>query len=328
MGKDQESAVREIGKQATFRARAAAGIQPLLGATQSHLLWGWILYLFDRLWRFMGLKQIIEKLLENRKFLFSVERAIFLTVLHRLFAPGSDRQADKWKEDFRIEGVEGLQLHHAYRAMAWLGEELSITEQTGATGFAPRCTKDRIEEMLFNQHQDLFSSLELVFFDTTSIYFEGQGGESIGRLGKTKDWRPDLKQMVVGVVLDGEGRPSISQNVTAIGRAVIGAHRMVSAASAYEILVNSYPGAALKARLDAPKDKIGRGVDFDLEHVSRCTKEYNPVEDYRVLSGRIDQLKAKMTLLNEVEDAPEPKGAQVKNKKKASRTTRAGRKHP
>ncbi len=127
---------------------------------------------------------------------------------------------------------------------------------------------------------------------------------------------------------DGEGRPSISQNVTAIGRAVIGAHRMVSAASAYEILVNSYPGAALKARLDTPKDKIGQGVDFDLEHVSRCTKEYNPVEAYRVLSGRIDQLKAKMTLLNEVEDAPEPKGAQVKNKKKASRTTRAGRKHP
>ncbi|GAI58712.1 unnamed protein product [marine sediment metagenome] len=48
--------------------------------------------------------------------------------MHRLFAPGSDRQADKWKEDFRIEGVEGLQLHHAYRAMAWLGEELPITD--------------------------------------------------------------------------------------------------------------------------------------------------------------------------------------------------------
>ena len=185
--------VVEAHKAGDLEAREVLSIGPAL--------------VFDRLWRFMGLKQIIEKLLENRKFLFSVERTVFLTVLHRMFAPGSDRQADRWKEGFRIEGVEGLQLHHAYRAMAWLGEELPITEQTGAAGFAPRCTKDRIEEMLFNQHQDLFSSMELVFFDTTSIYFEGQGGKTIGQLGKSKDKRPDLKQMVVGVVLDGKGRP-------------------------------------------------------------------------------------------------------------------------
>jgi transposase len=162
---------------------------------------------FGRLWERMGLKEIITQLLEDRKFSFSVERAIFLTVLHRLFASGSDREADKWKEDFRIGGVEELQLHHLYRAMAWLGEELSGTEQEGATAFAPRCTKDLIEERLFEQHRDLFSSLELVFFDTTTIYFEGEGGESLGARGNSKERRPDLKQMVVGVVLDGEGRP-------------------------------------------------------------------------------------------------------------------------
>ena len=53
----------------------------------------------------------------------------------------------------------------------------------------------------------MFTQLQLVFFDTTSIYFEGQGGETIGQRGYSKDHRPDLKQMIVGAVLDAEGRP-------------------------------------------------------------------------------------------------------------------------
>jgi transposase len=91
--------------------------------------------------------------------------------------------------------------------MAWLGEELARTEQADKTPFAPRCTKDLIEERLFAHRRDLFSELQLVFFDTTSIYFEGQGGETIGQRGHSKDHRPDLKQMIVGVVLDSQGRP-------------------------------------------------------------------------------------------------------------------------
>jgi transposase len=53
----------------------------------------------------------------------------------------------------------------------------------------------------------LFSGLDIVFFDTTSLYFEGEGGETLGHYGHSKDHRPDLHQMVVGVVLDSEGRP-------------------------------------------------------------------------------------------------------------------------
>ncbi len=136
-----------------------------------------------------------------------MERAIFLTVLHRLFASGSDRAAEVWREDYAIPGVEGLQLHHLYRAMGWLGEELPDDQQAGATPFAPRCVKDRIEELLFARSRDLFTALELVFFDTTSIYFEGEGGETLGHHGHSKDHRPDCKQMVVAVVLDGCGRP-------------------------------------------------------------------------------------------------------------------------
>jgi len=128
-------------------------------------------------------------------------------VLHRLFAPGSDRAADQWRQDYEINGCESLQLHHLYRAMAWLGEVLPGDQQGGRTPFAPRCLKDLVEEGLFRQRQDLFTGLDLVFFDTTSIYFEGEGGESLGEHGHSKDHRPDLKQLVVGAVLDKEGRP-------------------------------------------------------------------------------------------------------------------------
>ena len=163
--------------------------------------------IFERLWRETGCQRVIEQLLEGRRFEFDVERAVFLTVLHRLFDPGSDRAADKWKSDYQIEGCDDLQLHHLYRAMAWLGEELPTDQQKDKTPFAPRCIKDRIEEGVFNHRRDLFTDLQLVFFDTTSIYFEGEGGQDIGQRGFSKDHRPDLYQMVVGAVLDGQGRP-------------------------------------------------------------------------------------------------------------------------
>jgi transposase len=89
--------------------------------------------------------------------------------------------------------------------MAFLGTELS--EQAKASPFSPRCVKDLIEEKLFFHRRDLFTGLDLVFFDTTSIYFEGKGGQNLGRRGYNKDHRPDLKQMVVSVILDNHGQP-------------------------------------------------------------------------------------------------------------------------
>lgn len=162
---------------------------------------------FERLWRETACQEVITALLEERKFEFPVERAIFLEVLHRLVHPGSDRSCYGWKSAYQVPGAEGLDLQHAYRAMAWLGEELDSDGQVGRTPFSPRCTKDAIEEALFRQRRDLFTNLELVFFDTTSLYFEGNGGVELGRRGHSKDHRPDLRQMVVGVVLDEEGVP-------------------------------------------------------------------------------------------------------------------------
>jgi hypothetical protein len=168
--------------------------------------------IFGRLWEESGCRKVVEDLLAERKFEFPVERAIFLEVLHRLVDAGSDRACYHWREDHTVEGVEDLQLHHAYRAMAWLGEPID-EEDEGSTVDASekhlrhRCIKDRIEEVLFERRRDLFSSLGLVFFDTTSIYFEGEGGEELGKRGYSKDNRPDLKQMIVGAVIDDQGAP-------------------------------------------------------------------------------------------------------------------------
>ena len=161
--------------------------------------------IFERLWKELGIKKVIKDLLAQRKFEFDVERAIFLTVLHRLFVSGSDKTSEKWRRDYIIEGVEDLSLHHFYRAMAFLGED--VEDQKDRTPFSPRCIKDLAEEGIFSERRDLFTGLDLVFLDTTSIYFEGAGGETIGRKGYNKDHRPDLNQMVVGTVIDDNGKP-------------------------------------------------------------------------------------------------------------------------
>lgn len=143
-----------------------------------------------RLWRELGIGKVLEKLLSGRKFEFSVERAVYLATLARLFFPGSDRRTISRAQDFSVSGEGSLSLHHLYRAMSWLGDN-----------------RERAEDELFFANRDLFSSLSVVFFDTTTLYFEGAGGEALGRKGYSKDRRPDENQMVLGMVLDGEGRP-------------------------------------------------------------------------------------------------------------------------
>lgn len=86
---------------------------------------------------------------------------------YRLFESGSDRQG-----------------------MRWLGEHKSL-----------------VEGELFAAHRDLFSQVRLVFFDTTSVRFEGSGGQTLGRYAHSKDHRPDRLQVVLGALLTETGRP-------------------------------------------------------------------------------------------------------------------------
>ena len=160
--------------------------------------------LFGRLWQELGIDEVLDGLLVARGFGFAVERTVFVATLHRLFVSGSDRDCASWMADYELPGAGGLTLHHFYRAMAWLGETV---EASPGPVPAPRCLKDLIEERLFERRRDLFTDLSVVFMDTTSLSFEGKGGESLGEYGYSKDFRPDLQQMILGLVMDGAGWP-------------------------------------------------------------------------------------------------------------------------
>lgn len=231
---------------------------------------------FGRLWEELGIGAVLRTRLEHRRFEFDVERAVYLTVLHRLFDPGSDRACEVWRHGYRIPGTEALGLHHLYRAMAWLGAVLPKGEQAGATPFSPRTTKDALEEALFARSRDLFSELELVFFDTTSLYFEGAGGESLGQFGHSKDHRPDRRQMVVGAVLDGEGRPVCSElwpgNTTDVTTLLPVVDRLRERFGVGEITVVADRGMVSRATVQALESE-GRGVHYILGTRMRTVKE-------------------------------------------------------
>lgn len=160
---------------------------------------------FARLWAETGCRDVLRYELADRRFGFDAERAIYLTVLHRLMVSGSDRHASTWQQTMRIPGAEALNLDHAYKAMAWLGE--TIDTDKGQPG---RSRTEAIEEALYRHRQPLLGELSVAFFDTTSLYFEGRGGATLGRRGHSKDFRPQLHQVVLGIVLDERDRPIAS----------------------------------------------------------------------------------------------------------------------
>jgi len=80
-------------------------------------------------------------------------------------------------------------------------------EQAGATPLSPRCVKDQIGDALHRRHHEPFSELGLVHFDTASSSIEEEGGETLGLHGHGQDHRPELEQMVVGMIRGGEGHP-------------------------------------------------------------------------------------------------------------------------
>ena len=106
--------LRHCESFAVIDAHAAGEIQPVAIRRIGPDL------VFARLWKESGIPEVLRSVLKARQYEFDVERAIYLTVLHRLFASGSDRAAERWREDYLIPGTEGLELHHLYRAMAEL----------------------------------------------------------------------------------------------------------------------------------------------------------------------------------------------------------------
>src|SRR5699024_1658447 len=262
--------------------------------------------IFERLWRELGIGDIIQKLLSERKFEFSIERCVFLTVLHRLMTPtigSSDRAEEKWKDDYKIEGADCLSLHHLYRAMAWLGEPLPDGQQKDATYANNRCIKDLIEERIFEKRRSLFTDLSLVFFDTTSIYFEGEGGETIGQHGFSKDNRPDCKQMIVGMVLDKDGYPICSElwpgNMADVKALLPVIRRLRNRFGIEDMCIVADRGMISKSTIEQIESKYP-----DMKYIlgARMRNENEVKDDVLGASGRYKQVYPKRT--NSKEPAP------------------------
>ena len=172
------------------------------------------LYVLEQLWRRVGLPDLIAELADDRKVEFSIERALFAMVANRACAPSSKLYChEQWlAEDVRIEGCEGLEVHHLYRAMDFL-----------------EAHKEALERGLYFRVADLLNlDVELVFYDTTSLHFEtddedrveGGDGESgdpppaggkvargLRRRGNSKNGRGDAPQVIVGLAVTREGFP-------------------------------------------------------------------------------------------------------------------------
>ncbi|MCD6413209.1 MAG: IS1634 family transposase [Elusimicrobia bacterium] len=145
-----------------------------------------------KIWARMGLDEILNRVDGEMKNRFNFEEAVFRMAVNRIIEPSSKLLLSEWEKDIFWGNEEEIALQHYYRALDILAKG-----------------KKRIEEEMFCYGRDLFSpKVDLVFFDTTSIYFEGEkaAGE-IGEYGYSKDRRPDRKQIILGMVLSRDGRP-------------------------------------------------------------------------------------------------------------------------
>jgi hypothetical protein len=168
-----------------LRAQAAGSLQ-----IQSDQVWGPVM-VFDRLWEDLGLKEQLRDLAAHKRFQFDFERMVFAQVLQRFLEPGSDLRGSKWIKTVHEPGFKGLQLGDFYQSLGFLWEK-----------------KQEIEEALYRRGLDLFNQeIDLVFFDTTSTYFEGTKLKGWAKLGKSKDHKPDHLQLVIGVLMRRDGFP-------------------------------------------------------------------------------------------------------------------------
>lgn len=155
-------------------------------------------WLLDGLWQKLGIGQAIAKVLGPRRFTTDVERVLFAMVANRALKPSSKLAAAEWaSSDVAITGLSGMDEDQCYRAM-----DLLIDADT----------ESKVQEAVFFACADLLNlEVDLLFFDTTSTYFERdepEDGEDAFRVyGHSKDHRPDLPQIVIGLAVTREGIP-------------------------------------------------------------------------------------------------------------------------
>jgi len=156
--------------------------------------WGTDL-IFRTIWERLGLHQTLERLLAKTEISTPLPEAAYAMVLNRISDPLSKRAVNEWVSEIYRPSFGALELHHFYRALDFLIAH-----------------KEIIELELFEQVKHLFNlELDLVFWDTTSTYFEGNGPEGLAEYGYSKDHRPDRVQILIGVLMTKEGIPVAHQ---------------------------------------------------------------------------------------------------------------------
>ena len=159
-------------------------------------------WLLHGLWQALDVDTALRKVLGGRRFTTDVERVLFALVANRAIDPSSKLAAAEWaSHDVAIPGLHGMDDDQAYRAM-----DLLIEADTDA----------KVQEAVFFAVADLLNlEVDLLFFDTTSTYFErdiedapsGDGEPGFRRYGHSKDHRKDLPQIVIGLAVTREGIP-------------------------------------------------------------------------------------------------------------------------
>src|SRR4051812_11773582 len=197
---------RYLGEDAGSDAGAQVGAEPGggLSITESRPAGG--AWLLDGLWQQLGIATALREVLGSRRFGTEVERVAFALVANRALAPSSKLAAAEWiTRDVAIPGLAEATDDQAYRAM-----DLLIEADTDA----------KIQEAVFLAVANLLNlEVDLLFFDTTSTYFErdtedppapeaeGSGEAGFRRYGHSKDSRPDLPQIIIGLAVTREGIP-------------------------------------------------------------------------------------------------------------------------
>jgi hypothetical protein len=160
-------------------------------------------YVLDALWRRLGIEAALERLARRRRVTPAVERLLFALVCNRALAPSSKRAALEWAgEDVHLPGVSdlGSDPQAFYRAM----------------DFLLACDEEIQREVFFSVANLLNLEVDVIFFDSSSTYFEiddeDEGDETeeregLRRFGESKDRRPDRPQVVVGLAVTREGIP-------------------------------------------------------------------------------------------------------------------------
>ncbi|WAH35678.1 IS1634 family transposase [Alicyclobacillus dauci] len=152
-------------------------------------------HIVETLWHELGVGKAISRRLEQRKYEAPIERAIFAMVANRALNPSSKLGIeDRVNRDVAHPGVENFEVHQGYRAMDFLME-----------------SDVDIQREVFETVSDLLNlEVDLLFFDTTSSYFEMDDEpeeDSLRQPGYSKDHRPDLPQVVIGFSVTRDGIP-------------------------------------------------------------------------------------------------------------------------